>query len=144
MIFITYIRWGALGELMQWHLCPAMDRVLVQPYFIRPPTSCIICSSGLSWSDSDFAIYTAYPPVPALHRSPCPPTPFRIQFQVLKQRISFFAVCPINLSSSSPHPISILLCWICGGPSLLSVCTYWSLCPRTREQCTSTQKEGGR
>ena len=77
MSSITYIRWGALGELMQWHLCPAMDRVLVQPYFIRPPTSCIICSSVLSWSDSDIAIYTAYPPVPALHRSPLSPYPIQ-------------------------------------------------------------------
>ena len=52
---------------------------------------------------------------------------------------------PISLSHLSPHPLGIQLCWLCGGPSSpLSVCTYWSLCPRAREQCPRTQKEGER
>ena len=124
MSSITYTRWGALGELIQWHLCPAMDRVLVQLYIIRPPTSCIICSSGLSWSDSDTAVTQLTLLVQAFIDPPCPPTPFRMQFQVLKQRTGFFAACPINLSSSSPHPISIWLCWIYGGSFLTPVCLY--------------------
>ena len=45
---------------------------------------------------------------------------------------------------SSPHPLGIQLCWLCEGPfSTLSVCPYWFLCPRSREQCPRTQKEGG-
>ena len=49
---------------------------------------------------------------------------------------------PISLSSSSAHPLGVQLCWLCGGPfSPLSVCTYWSLCPRAREQCTGHRRK---
>ena len=52
---------------------------------------------------------------------------------------------PLSLSSSSTHPLGVQLCWFCVGPfTPPSFCTYWSLCPRAREQCTKAQKEDGR
>ena len=51
----------------------------------------------------------------------------------------------LSLSSSSPHPLGVQLCWLSGGPfSPLSVCSHWSLCPRAREQCARIQTEGRR
>ena len=74
---------------------------------------------------------------------PCPPTPFRMQFQVLKQRTGFFAICPINLSSSSPHAISIRLCWIYGVSFLIPVCLY-ILVPLSQSQGAVYQHTEGR
>ena len=84
-----------------------------------------------------------------LHRSPhapalyghCPPptphpAPLRKQLQVLKQASS----APISLSSSSPHPLGIQLCWLCGGPfSPASVCTHWSLCSEPGSSAQDTE-----
>ena len=72
-----------------------------------------------------------------------PPTPFRMQFQVFKQRTDFFAIFPINLSSSSPHPISIWLCWIYGGSFLTPVCPYTRV-PLSRSQGAVYQHTEGR
>ena len=138
---ITYRRQKDLGDLMQ--SCHVMGIMLWISTCFSPtsqnPASCIISSSGLSWSDSHASTYMAHPPAPALLRL-CPTPTFRMQLQVLKEQASFLSA-PISLPSSFPHPLSIQPWWLCGGPfSPLSICTYWSLCPRAREQCARTQK----
>ena len=116
----------------------------------QTPTSCVISSSGVSWSDSHAAVYTAHPPVytahppaSALHGLP-PPPPLHVWEAAPGPQTEQASSARISLSSSSPHPLGVQLCWLCGGPfSLPSVCTYWSLCPRARELCPRTQREGG-
>ena len=47
---------------------------------------------------------------------------------------------PISFSSSSPHPLGIQLCWLCGAPfSPPSVCTHWSLCSEPGSSAQDTE-----
>ena len=112
---VTHRRWGALGELMLSHLCPAVDPVLVQPHI---PDPCLL--HYLSWSDSHTAVYTAQPPAPALLR---PLFTFRKQLQILKQRTGFLALCPPQ--PFQLHPDSVSSCagsvWVLSHPVCLSI-----------------------
>ena len=116
----------------------AMDPVLVQPRITRPlrPTS-----SGLQvCPDQTLTLLSTQLTLLLQPFSSPSPLTFRKQLQVLKEWASLLS-SPISLSSSSPHLLSVQLCWLCGGPfSPLSVCTYLSLCPRAREQCPRTHK----
>ena len=129
---VTHRRWGALGELMLSHLCPAVDPVLVQPHIPDP-----WLLHYLSWSDSHTAVYTAHPPAPALLR---PLFTFRKQLQILKEQASL-PFAPLSLSSSTPTQYPAVLA-LCGSFLTPSVCPYWSICPRVREQCTGHKKMG--
>ena len=145
----------ALCEVMQSHLCPVMDPILVQPHITRPlpPASSdlgvcpdqtpTLLSTKLTLLSTELTHllqpFTDTPPP----TSPPPTTTFTKQLKVLKQT-GFLAVCSHQPSQFVPTPIGVQLSWLCGGPfSLLSVCTHRSLCPRAREQCARTQKEGG-
>ena len=136
----TYGVLEVLGELMQCHLCPIKDPILVQPY-ILDPTSCIK-SSGLSWSESHAPIYTAHPPVAALNR-PLSPFTFRMQLQVLKQRTGFLAICPHQPFPLVPTPTrypAVLALW---GSFLTPVCLY-ILVPLSQSQGAVPQDTEGR
>ena len=133
---VTHRRWVALGELMLSHLCPLWILFWFSPTF-QTPTSCIIKSSVLSWSDSHAAVYTAHPPAPALLR---PLFTFGKQLQVLRQRTGFLAVCPRSLSSSTPtRCVAVRALW---GPfsPLLSV----HIGPSVPEPGSSAQDTEGR
>ena len=113
----------------------------------QPPATCVTSFSGLSWSDSHAAVYTAHLPAPALHR-PSPALPSHtLHVQEATpgpQRKGFFAVCPHQPFQLFPTPIwysTVLALW---GSFLTPVYKYWPLCPRAREQCARTQKEDGR
>ena len=126
----------------------AVDPVLVQPHvpdphllrhqlfrcvLIRLPHCCLHSSPSCLHSSPTCFIPSWTPPIPT---PSCSGSSSRSSEHASSARIS--------LSSSSPHPLGVHLCWFCGGPfSPPSVCTYWSLCPRAREQCPRTQKEGG-
>ena len=144
----------ALCELMQSHLCPAMDLILVQPHITRtlPPassalgvcpdqTTTVLSTQFTILSTQLTLLLQSFMDTPTTP----PPTPFRKQLHVLKQ--ASLPSSPISLSRSSPQPLCIQLCWLCGGPLLPTppLCLY-TLVPlsRAREQCPRTQKEGGR
>ena len=132
-----------------------MDPILVQPHITRPlpPASSdlgvcpdqtpMLLSTQLTLLSTQFThllspSWTHLPP-PNLH----PPPHSQSSSRSSNKQASLLSA-PISLSSSSAHPLGVQLCWLCGGPfSPLSVCAYWSLCPRAREQCPRTQKEGG-
>ena len=129
---------------MQSHLCPAMDPLLNQPYITRPlpPESSAfqVCPDQTPMLLSTQLTLLLQPFIDLPLPSPPIPPMFRKQVQVLREQASFLSA-PISLPSSFPHPLSIQPGWLCGGPfSPLSICTYWSLCPRAREQCARTQK----
>ena len=136
----TYGVLELLGELMQCHLCPAKDPILVQSY-IPDPTSCIK-SSGLSRSESHAPVYTAHPPAPALNRPPSP-FMFRMQLQVFKQRTGFFAVCPHHPFQLVPTPTwypAVLALW----GSFLTPVYLYILVPLSQSQGTVHQHIEGR
>ena len=135
---ITYRRRKDLGDLMQSRY--AMGITLWISMYFRPisqnAASCIISSSGLSWSDCHASTYTAHPPAPALLR---PLFTFRKQLQVLRQRTGFFAICP-------PQPFHLVqLCGLCGVLSHpVCLCTLVPLSQSQEQWVHRTQKEGGR
>ena len=127
----------ALHELMQPHLCPAMDPILVQPHITRP-----------------------LPPASS-HLGICPdqtPTLLSTQLTLLLQPFSDpsshsgsssrssdreqASSAPINISSSSPYLLNIQLCWLCG---VLShpICLY-TLVPLSQSQGSLCQDPEGR
>ena len=107
---------------------------------IRLPCCCLHSSPSCLHSSPTCSSpsWTHLPP-PHLH----PPPHSQSSSRSSNNQASLLSA-PISLSSSSAHPLGVQLCWLCGGSfSPLSVCAYWSLCPRAREQCPRTQMEGG-
>ena len=118
------------------HLCPAVDPVLVQPHIpdprllhyqvfrsvlIRLPHCCL--HSSLSCSSP------SYTPLHIQGAAPGPQTENRL-------------LLPPSAFLAHPHIHSVSSCAGSVGSFLtLSVCAYWSLCPRAREQCTGDRRK---
>ena len=111
----------------------------------QTPSSRVIRSLGLPWSDSHAAVYTTHPPASALHRPPAPSlsgcnarSSNGEQILWLYVPNSFSISSPTHLISSHAGFVGVL------SHSRLSVHTGCSWCPRAREQCVRAQKENER
>ena len=120
----------ALHELMQSHLCPAMNPILVQPHITRPlpPASSAlgVCPNQTPTLLST-QITTCSSPLWTLPTPHPPPRP--IKEAAPGPQTGFFC----------PHQ-PFQLCWLCGGPfSPASVCTHWSLCSEPGSSAQDTE-----
>ena len=82
------------GPWVNW-CCLTCVQLWIRPWFSptsQTPTSCIIKSLGLSWSDSHTAVYEGCP-APALLSLLFT---FGKQLQVFRQRTGFLAICPLQ------------------------------------------------
>ena len=144
----------ALCELMQSHLCPAMDPILVQPHITRPlpPSSSdlgvcpdqtpTLLSTQLTLLSTELTHllqpFTDTPPP----TSPPSTTTFTKQLQVLKQT-GFFAVCshqPLKFICTPTRCPAVLALW---GSFLTPVCLY-ILVPLSQSQGAVPQDTEGR
>ena len=124
---------------MQSHLCPAMDPFLDQPHITRPlpPASSAfqVCPD-----QTPMLLSTQLTLLLQLVSDPSSHSGSRSRSSDREQ--ASLPSAPLSLSGSTPTLcLAVQALW---GPfSPLSVYTHRSLCPRAREQCPRTQKEGG-
>ena len=137
----------ALCEVMQSHLCPVMDPILVQPHITRPlpPASSDlgVCPDQTPMLLSTQLTHLLQPfmdtPPPT---SPPPTTTFTKQLKVLKQT-GFLAVCshqPFQLVPTSTWYPAGLALW---GSFLTPVCLYTPV-PLSQSQGAVRQDTEGR
>ena len=127
---------------MPWASCYGSQRVSApHPRTLSPASSALqVCPDQIPMLLLTWLTLLLQPFTGHCHSTPCSGSSSRSS----NKQASLLSA-PISLSSSSAQPLGVQLCWLCGGPfSPLSFCTYWSLCPRAREQCARTQKEDGR